>query len=176
MMNFTITRLCGNNFTTQGKLTIPKTNFAALTLEAKDPHYTKTCNKALQALPDGIYRLKLFYWETGYTLRFSLSGTYCYAQFEQGSEPEDVAPGSIILGTEFDGDFKIKGSQKAMTMFGQFLELLLSQQRLGKNNNDITLTIQHSPDYIYNTITQPASELFDMVNGDWNMIESNDNH
>lgn len=174
-MNCTLTRLCGNDLTTKGKLTISQTNFAALTLEAKDPHYTKTCNKALQALPDGIYRLKLFYWRTGYTLRFSLSGTYCKAQFEQGSEPEDVASGSIILGTEFDGDFKIKGSQKAMTMFGQFLELLLSQQCVGKNNNDITLTIQHSPDYIYNTLTQPATESLDIVNGDWNMVESNDN-
>ena len=172
-MNFLLTRFYGNSQVTKGMLTVSSTNFAAYTLEAKDPAHAKTRNKALLALPDGIYRLKLFYCQEGYTLRFMLRGTYHYACFEQGAEPADVASGSIILGTAFDGDFAIKGSEDAMAMFGKFLELLAFQQRFGKNNDDITLTIQHAPDYVYDSVAKKTEASVDLADDDWNVIADN---
>ncbi len=172
-MNFKLTRIEGNRTATKGMLTVPTTNFAAYTLEAQDPEYARIRTKSLLALPDGIYRLKLFYGKTGYSLRFSMSGAYHLARFEEGNEPADVASGSIILGVEFDGESCIKGSKDTMKMFGSFLELLLSQQRFGKKNEDITLTIQHAPDYVYNDITEPVEDAFDVGADNWNVIADN---
>lgn len=171
MMEFMIEREKGNQAVTKGWLSVSGTNFAACTLEAKDPTHATSSNKALLALPDGIYRLKLFYERTGYTLRFLLNGTYHHARFEQGEEPADVAAGSIILGTGFDGDFKIKGSEEAMKKFGAFLDFLLGQQRFGEKNSDITLTIRHAPDYVYKQIAMPVPQAFDVTDGDWNVID-----
>ena len=60
-------------------------------------------------------------------------------------------------------------------MFGNFLELLLSQQRFGKKNEDITLTIQYAPDYVYNDITEPVEDAFDVGADNWNVIADNPN-
>lgn len=174
-MNLELTRFSGNSRATKGMLTVPTTNFAACTLEAQDPAHAKRRNKALLALPAGIYRLKLFYWKNGYTLRFLLAGTYHYAHFEQGEEPDDVEAGSVLLGTEFDGDSRIKGSGDAMLMFGKLLELLMLQQRLGKKHDDITLTIKYAPDYTYDNMAKQADASFDLGADGWNVIADDTN-
>ncbi len=174
-MNIILTRIAGSRTATKGMLTVPTTNFAAYTLEAQDPEHAKIRTKSLLALPDGIYRLKLFYGQTGYSLRFSMSGVYHLARFEEGREPADVASGSIILGVKFDGESCIKGSKETMKMFSNFLELLLSQQRFGKKNENITLTIQHAPDYVYNDITESLDDVLDVNDDNWNLMADNTN-
>lgn len=171
-MNFLLERFYGNKKITKGILTVPQTTFAAYTLEARDPLYSQTCNKALLALPDGIYRMKPFFCKTQYSLRFSLHGTYHHAHFEDGDDPDTLSSGSIILGTEFDGDFKMKGSQDAMDMFGKFLELQMSLGNFGQRYNDITLTIQHTPDYIYDSLVRPNEEMPSQTNNNWNLIKN----
>lgn len=170
-MEIIMTRKSGNKEVTKGILTVPSTDFTACTLEAKDPNYSACRNKALLAVPDGIYRLKLFYGQTGYSMRFMLGGTYNRARFESGHEPYDVAPGSIILGNEFDGDFAIKGNECAMQVFSRFLEMMASQQRLANHNDEAILTIQHAPDYKYDRTVRSVQETFAADYSGWNLLK-----
>ena len=118
--------------------------------------------------------MQLFHTGTNYSLRFLLPGHYHYACIEPGKEPDDVAPGSIIIGTGFEDEFSIKGSQEATNIFSKFLELNLLQQTMGQHNDDITLTIERTPDYTYDAQARPAEESLDIADYDWNLIEDND--
>ena len=169
-MNFLLERFCGNRKRTKGILTVPQTSFAACTLEARDPLYAPTRNKALLALPDGTYRLKPFFHKTRFSLRFMLHGTYHRAHFEDGDDPDALPSGSIILGTGFDDGFRIKDSRETMDMFGKFLELQMISGNFGKMYNDITMTIRHTPDYIYDRLAPSDEELLFQTDYDWNLI------
>ena len=172
-MKIIIERFAGNRVVTRGRLRIEGTPFACYTLEAADPQYAKTRNKAMLALPEGRYTMKLVHNPLFCTLRFVLFGTYHNAQFAKGTEPEDVPSGCVILGTEFDGEFAIRGSDKAMDMLAKFLQFQVLERKVLNNEQEhITATITHAPDFTYNKSAFYQSMPLNFDDYDWNMIDN----
>ena len=171
-MKIIIERFSGNRVVTKGRLSIEGTPFACYTLEAANPQYAKTRNMEMLALPEGRYTMKLVHNPLFCTLRFALFGTYHNAQFDSGTEPDDVASGSVILGTEFDGEFAIKGSDKAMNLLAKFLQIQVLERKVLKNEQEyITATITHAPDFTYNKSAFFQSTPLKFDDYDWNLID-----
>ena len=171
-MKILMERFYGNRMVTKGRLRIEGTPFACYTLEAADPLYARTRNKALLALPEGVYSVKLVHTPLQCTLRFQCYGTYRNARFEAGAGPGDVAAGSVILGTEFVGEFAIAGSEKAMDLFSKFLQIKLLHQKAMKNEQEhVSVTITHVPDFTYDKSATFQSEPLNLDDYDWNMID-----
>lgn len=172
MIHLQIERFYGNKKVTQGRLTIEGSNFACYTLEACDPSFAPVKNKSIMALPIGDYRMRLFFDDLQYNLRFSNSGTYHTACFDIGKKPVDVALGSVILGTSFNGKFQIEGSEFAMEKLGKYLAIqthrtLINYRKLG----DITISIVRSPDFIYDGKAKPQPNPIEMEEEDWDLID-----
>lgn len=170
-MHILIDRLNGNKRATHGRLAIDGTTFACRTLEACDPDFAPVKNKTIMALPTGTYRMQFAFDRLRYTLRFSCFGTYHQARFEEGNRPADVSPGSVILGTHFNGMFQIDGSAFAMQRFHEFLTQQVARQRIDfRRLGQVTATITRSPDFRFDGQAEPAIDPAELDEEDWDML------
>lgn len=167
-----LVRQRGTPQSTQGVFTIEGSAFRCLALEACDPSCSRTKNKAVLALPEGRYPLKLCCLQMQFGLRFSQPGTYRHACFEVGTEPSEVSAGSVILGTSFDGKNKISGSKEAIAALSRFLQQQVFQDSISvKRPSTMILTISKSPDFTFDRTPEPSVETLDLNDEVWDMID-----